>query len=300
MTVFTGTMNNQPTPYGKELRLRWYRLVERDHRMVGDVCQTFGIPKKTYYKWYARDHGYGSNDHRSRKPDAKTKLVPDLVMWIVERKKKTNYGPLKMKLEIGRVFGLTVSTTILFRLYRRKGLIRKPQRKLGWHAPLKEPLVIRKPGEGVQLDVKYVYEGGTRHYQFSVFDPWTELYYFHVFKTRESRNAAAAIEEAERYFGFPIISVQTDNGSEFRGDFHAWCEKRGLPHFFIPKSSPWWDGKVERVHRTIDDEYYQNPLRPWHTREEWLTYYNTERIHLSIGGITPREKADQYLSTVTP
>lgn len=288
------------TPYEKSIRLRWYRLVEADRRPVEDVCRIFDIPKKTYYKWYARDHGYGSGDYRSRKPDAKTKLTPDLVAWITERKRKTNYGPLKMKLEIDRAFGLAVSTTILFRLYRKKGLIRKPQRKLGWHAPLTERLTITKPGEGIQLDVKYVYENGARYYQFSVFDPWTELYYFRVFPTRESRNAAAAIEEAERYFGFPIHSVQTDNGSEFRGDFHAWCEGRGLPHFFIPKSSPYWNGKVERVHRTIDDEYYQNPYRVWCSREEWLAYYNTERIHLALNGITPREKADQYIFTVTP
>lgn len=280
--------------------MRWYRLVEAEHRPVEEVCRIFGIPKKTYYKWYARDHGYESNDYRSRKPDTKTKLTPDLKAWIAERKRKTNYGPLKMKLEIARVFNIAVSTTILFRLYRRKGLIRKPQRKLGWHAPLTEPLVITKPGDGVQLDVKYVYEGSMRHYQFSVLDSYTELHYLHVFATRESRHATIAIEEAERYFGFPIVSVQTDNGSEFRGDFHAWCEGRNLPHFFIPKKSPWWDGKVERVHRTIDDEYYQNPQRSWRSREEWLTYYNTERIHLSLGGITPREKADQYLSTVTP
>ncbi len=288
------------TPYEKEFRLRWYRLVERDKRTVEEVCRTFGLPKKTYYKWYARDHGYDSNDHRERKTDSKQKLTPELKIWIVAKKKKTNYGPLKMKMAISQELNLSVSTTILFRLYRRKGLIRKPQRKLGWHAPLTEPLVITRPGEGVQLDVKYVYESGVRKYQFSVMDPWSELYYFRVFSSRESKNAAAVIEEAERYFGFPILSVQTDNGSEFRGEFHAGCERRGLPHFFIPKKSPYWNGKVERVHRTIDEEYYQNPMRFWGTKEEWLTYYNTERIHLSINGLTPRQKADQYLSTVPP
>jgi len=288
------------SPYEREFRLRWYRLAERDKRSVREICEIFGIPKKTYYKWYARDHGYGRNDYRERKLDSKQKLTPELKIWIVAKKRKTNYGPLKMKLAMFQELGISVSTTILFRLYRRKGLIRKPQRKLGWHAPLTEPLIIAKPGEGVQLDVKYVYELGMRKYQFSVMDPHTELYYFRVFGTRESQNAAVVIEEAERYFGFPILSVQTDNGSEFRGEFHAWCEHRKLPHFFIPKKSPYWNGKVERVHRTIDEEYYQNPLRVWQTKEEWLIYYNTERIHLSINGMTPRQKADQYLSTVTP
>ncbi len=95
---------------------------------------------------------------------------------------------------------------------------------------------------------------------------------------------------AEKYFGFKISSVQTDNGSEFRGVFHYWLEKKNTPHYFIPKGSPYWNGKVERVHRTIDEEYYHNPYRIWKTPYEWLYYYNFERIHLSLNGLTPQEK----------
>ena len=289
-----------PTPYQKDLRLRWYRLVEAEHRPVGDVCALFCLPKKTYYKWYARDHGYGSKDHRPRKVDAKLKLTYEVRLYIEKTKRRTNYGPKKMRWALARKFGLTASTTIIYRFYKRRGLIRRPQRKLGWHAPLKEPLTITRPGEGIQLDVKYVYPKGRREYQFTVLDPFTEKCFAEIFPTRESKNAALVIERAALYFGFSIRSVQTDNGSEFRGDFHLWCEKRGIPHFFIPKKSPYWNGKVERVHRTVDEEFYQNPLRVWRTLHEWLTYYNTERLHETLGGITPQEKVDQVIHTVTP
>lgn len=288
------------TPYLKALRLKWYAAVERQGQTVQEACAMYGIPRKTWYKWWNQDHGRGSNDHCPRKADRKTKLTPVLRSWITERKRKTNYGPAKMALEVGRVFGITASSTIIYRLYRRKKLIRKPQKKNPWYEPLKEKLRITRPGEGVQLDVKYVWREGRRHYQFSVFDPYTEMYFFLVFPTRESRNAVTALLAAERYFGFPALSVQTDNGSEFRGEFHGYCDQRNLPHYFIPKKSPWWNGKVERVHRTMDEEYYLNPLRSWKTPEEWLTYYNTERIHLTLGGITPREKVAVALASVTP
>ena len=166
--------------------------------------------------------------------------------------------------------------------------------------PLTNPLLITQPGEGIQLDVKYVYPHGRREYQFTVIDPFTEKCYAEIFPTRESKNAALAIERASKYFGFPILSVQTDNGSEFRGGFHGWCETNHIPHFFIPKKSPYWNGKVERVHRTVDEEFYQNPFRIWRTLQEWLTYYNTERLHETLGGITPQEKVDQVIHTVTP
>ena len=154
---------------------------------------------------------------------------------------------------------------------------------------------MTRAGEGVQMDVKYVTEGGRRRYKFSVFDPYTKLYFFMIFDTKESKNSTTAFREAERYFGFTIRSVQTDNGSEARGEFHTWLTRRDTPHYFIPKSSPWWNANVERVHRTIDDEYYLNPGRIWKTPYQWLEFYNTERLHLSLGDLTPREKLQSVI-----
>ena len=145
------------------------------------------------------------------------------------------------------------------------------------------------------MDVKYVYKDNRRHYQFSVFDPYTKLYFFVIFETKESKNSIAAFVQAEKYFGFSIVSVQTDNGSEARGEFHTWLTGKQIPHYFIPKKSPWWNCHVERVHKTIDDEYYHNPFRIWTTPYQWLEYYNTERLHLSLGDLTPREKLESVI-----
>lgn len=255
-----------------------------------EVCALYDVPKKTYYKWYKRDFGLTNHEHNERLPDRKTKLTSELKQFIETIKRKTNYGPEKMRLAILQQFHISVSTTIIYRYFKKKKLIRKPQKKQPWYQPMTEKLIITEPGQGVQLDVKYVYEGGKRRYQFSVFDPYTELYHFTIFETKHSANAIAAMLNAQAYFGFKVLSVQTDNGSEFRGDFHDWLADKNLLHYFIPKRSPWWNGKVERVHKTIDEEYYHNPWRIWKTAYEWLQYYNEERIHLSINGLTPRQK----------
>jgi transposase-like protein len=278
------------SPYPKTLRIRWYRLVDKCHRTVEEVCALYDIPKKTYYKWWKRDFLVSDGKQTVRLPDKKTKLTPALKDYIRAKKAKTNYGPEKMRLVILQDFNLKVSTTILYRFYKKAKLIRKPQKKYAWYSTMTERLIITGPGQGVQLDVKHVYEFGKRRCQFSVFDPYTELYHFTIFDSRHSINATTAYLKAEAYFGFKILSVQTDNGSEFRGDFHSWLIDHNLMHYFIPKKSPWWNGKVERVHKTIDEEYYHNPFRIWKTVHEWLQYYNEERIHLSINGLTPRQK----------
>lgn len=285
-----------PKPsYPKEKRILWYQSVDRYHKTVKETCEIFDISRKTYYEWKKRDFGLTGNTVHSRLK-SNTKLTWEVKKFIEENKLKYNYGPLKMKMLVKRELDLELSTTVIYRYYRRRKLIRKPQKKSVWYEPLKEHLVIKKPGEGVQMDVKYVYEGGRRRYQFSVFDPFTHKYHFSVYESKESKNAIEAFRQAQRYFGFLILSVQTDNGSEFRGIFHDHLTRRNIPHYFIPKKSPWWNGYVERAHRTIDEEYYQNRKRIWKTPHEWLDFYNFQRIHLSLGGLTPHEK---YLKSVT-
>lgn len=288
-------MNNQSYP--RKQRFQWYLQVNKEKRSVKEVCQIFGVSRKTYYKWREQDLGLsGNTSYQSTKKQPNIKLTYPVRRFIEEQKQRTNYGPLKMKLLVKKELGLDISTTIIYRFYKKKKLIRKPQRKQPWYEPLKYHLTIVKPGQGVQIDTKYVYEQGVRMYQFSVFDPFTEKYHFTVFPSKESKNAIKAFKLAQKYFGFKILSVQTDNGSEFRGAFHSWLTKKDIPHYFIPKSSPYWNGKVERVHRTIDDEYYHNPFRVWKTPYEWLEYYNFERIHLSLNGLTPQEKLLEYVT----
>jgi IS30 family transposase len=282
--------------HDREQRFKWYRQINKYSRSVKETCSIFGISRKTYYYWRLRDYGYLESNYRPVKVQPNLKLTNEVRKIIEECKLKTNYGPLKMKQYLEKNHDISLSTTIIYRYYQKKKLIRKPQKKLPWYQPMKEPITIVKQGQGVQMDVKYVYEEGIRKYQFSVFDPYTKKYHFTIFGTRESKNAICAFQEAQKYFGFKILSIQTDNGSEFRGCFHDWLTKNNTPHYFIPKKSPYWNANVERVHRTIDDEYYQNPLRVWDTVYEWLHYYNFERMHLSLGGLTPQEKVLQSVT----
>jgi len=114
----------------------------------------------------------------------------------------------------------------------------------------------------------------------------------------EAQATIEAFKEAEQMFPFKILGVQTDNASENRGVFHQYLGQQGIAHYFIPKSSPNWDGTVERAHGVIDQEFYLNPNRPWKTLKEYLHWYNHERIHLGkyLNGLTPVEKLQQQYS----
>lgn len=276
--------------YDREQRFKWYLQVDRYHRSVKETCKIFGVSRKCYYKWRLRDYGKRDNRYLPFKNQPNLKLTYEVRRFIEYHKLISNYGPLKMKLLVKKELNLDISTTIIYRYYKKRKLIRKPQKRLPWYEPMKKAVNIVCPGEGVQMDVKYVYLDRVKRYQFSVLDPFTEKHYFLVFSTKESKNAIITFKGAEKYFSFKILSVQTDNGSEFRGCFHDFLSKNNITHYFIPKKSPYWNAQIERVHRTIDDEYYQNPYRIWKTPYEWLNYYNFQRIHLTLNGLTPEEK----------
>jgi transposase len=195
------------TKYDRGQRFKWYLQTDKYRRTVKETCKIFGISRKCYYKWKNRDYEKGGDTYLPIKNQPNLKLTYEVRKFIEKEKLRTDYGPLKMKIWVKRKLDINISTTIIYRYYKRKGLIRKPQKKLSWYQPMKKALIIKKEGQGAQMDVKYVYESRKRMFQFLVFDPYTCKYHFSVFSSKESRNAIIAFQKAEKYFGFKIESV---------------------------------------------------------------------------------------------
>jgi transposase InsO family protein len=290
----------QQAAYPSKIRGKWYFLVEKAGKKVEEVCDMYAISKKTYYKW--RNIDRGSRMYISKKEHPQTKLKDELKTFVCEEKLRINYGPRKMKLLVKRRFNVDVSTTAIYNLYLKKKLIRRPQKKLPWYKPIKEAVIPKKPGDVVQMDAKHVWESGVRRYQRTFIDIFTGTQFAYVTGSMTSADTILAFQKAEQYFLFKILGIQSDNGSENRGEFHQHLGQLGIVHYFIPKSSPTWDGAVERAHGVIDQEYYLNATRPWKTLSEYLLWYNQERIHLGkyLNGLTPMEKFLQYQQKTSP
>ncbi len=282
----------------RDVRFRWYLQVEKYGKTIKEVCGIFGISKKTYHKWYNADHGYGPNEHHPRSMHPDTKLTPTIQRIVKEAKLKYNYGPLKMRLYLKDECGLDVSTTAIYKFFKKKKLIRKPQKKQPWYRPMKRRLKVKRPGQNVQIDVKYV-PGPDRTwvYQYRFSDVLTSYQFSIDCLDRSAEASCYAFRRAERFFPFLIRGVQTDNGGEFRGTFAEYMRSRDITHRFIPKRSAPWNGKVERANRSIDDEYYLNPTKPWKSLEEYTHWHNERRFHLGKGmrGRTPIQRYEQYL-----
>lgn len=289
-------MAGTPLSAPREMRARWYLQVDKYGKTVKDICGIFGVSRKTYYKWYNLDHHLALRNSKRRGLHPQTKLTPKIKMVVYETKVKYNYGPKKMKIFLEKNHGIKVTANVIYKYYKRKKLIRKPQKRQSWYTPLKEPYHAKIAGENVQLDIKYVPGADLSwSYQYRFLDTITNLQYSVETKSKDSYATIWTFQQAKRYFPFPILGIQTDNGSEFRGAFHRFLINRRIIHRYIPKRSAPWNGQVERANRSVDDEYYLNFSRPWHTLKAYTHWYNHERPHLGKGmnGLTPYQK---YLS----
>jgi transposase InsO family protein len=255
------------------------------------VTKEYHVSVKTVHTWYHRSK-YGKKYVPKRIQPA-TKLTREITAYIEHEKHKANPGPLKLSLMIKRQFGVSVSSTIVYRYLKKKKLIRRPQKKLPWYTPLKEHIYPKRPGELVQLDIKYVWIDGKRKYQRTFVDVYTGIPFAHIGTSKDDDTTITAFKQATAYYPFRIDGIQTDNGGEFRGTFHHHLLEQGIAHYFIPKKSPQWNGCVERLHRSMDEEYYLNPNKEsFPTLGSYLKWYRFERISLSknLYGLTPQEK----------
>src|SRR5436309_9781074 len=71
------------------------------------------------------------------------------------------------------------------------------------------------------------------------------------------KNAVSFVDEVRRRLPVAIERIQTDHGNEFGTDFTWHLRDLGISHRHIPPGCPESNGKVERSHRTDEDEFYR-------------------------------------------
>jgi len=94
--------------------------------------------------------------------------------------------------------------------------------------------------------------------------------------------------------------VRTDRGHEFQALFHWHLADQGIGHVYIKARTPQLNGKVERSHRTDQQEFYQllsytDDVDLAQRLAEWETFYNYHRPHGAFAGKTPYETLRERL-----
>jgi transposase InsO family protein len=133
-------------------------------------------------------------------------------------------------------------------------------------------------------------------YLHTALDDHCRLAYTEILPDERKETAVAFWTRAQAFFtaaGIPVRRVITDNGSCYRS--RLWRDTlraAGITHKRTRPYRPQTNGKVERYHRTLADEWayahlYTSDTARAATLPDWLHFYNHHRGHTGIGGHPP-------------
>jgi len=108
------------------------------------------------------------------------------------------------------------------------------------------------------------------------------------------------LRAAQAAITFNCASFPTCYGHEFQAQSHWHVEDKGIRHAYIKPSSPQLNGKVERSHRSDEQEFYQllsytGDVYLNAKLAEWEQFYHLARPHGAHNGKTPYEALREKL-----
>ena len=274
---------------------------KENNMKVMHIARKYRTTRTTVYRWLHRymdegKDGLLNKSNRPKRPHPRA-LKKQIVRLIVRIRKKTKYGPRRIRFMLSERH-IKVSEYAVYKTIKRHNLILKPKNRKKKY----KRVYVKDPGLDVQVDTKYLdtLPGKPyRYYQYTATDSATRLRVLRIYDEKNVSNSIRFLEEIVRNLPFPVKAVRTDNGIEFTNRVfyreHAFtkeCVRLGIRHILNRPAYPQANGKVERSHRTDDEEFYRRYTvkdpREWQYRlPRWEHEYNYKRPHQALNNLTP-------------
>jgi transposase InsO family protein len=320
-------MSHRNAPLSETGRLRLACCVVEDGWSLRRAAERFQVAVTTAARWAGRYRELGiagMADRSSRPHRSPTRTPTRTERRIIKVRVIRRWGPAR----IAYLLGLNVST--VHPVLTRYGLA-----KLRWLDRPTGRVIRRMEsaccGDLVHVDVKKLGKipagGGWRmvgravgranrqadkssgvitryrnprqgyHFLHTAIDAHSRLVYSELLADERKETAAAFWLRANTWFnncGITVRKVLTDNGSCYRS--YAFRDALGdINHRRTRPYRPQTNGKVERFHRTLADEWayarlYTSDAERCDEFPRWLHTYNHHRGHTALGGQPPASR----------
>jgi transposase InsO family protein len=319
-------VSHRNAPLSETGRLRLARCVVEDGWSLRRAAERFQVAVTTAARWAGRyrELGAAGMADRSSRPHHSPNRTPTRIeRRIIKVRVIRRWGPAR----IAYLLRLNVST--VHNVLRRYGIAR-----LRWLDRATGRVVRRMEsahcGDLVHVDVKKLgkipagggwrllgrsagqhnsqadktgtrnkYRNPVRGYHFihTALDAHSRLVYSELLPDERKDTAAEFWLRANGWFGecgIVVRKVLTDNGSCYRS--HAFNDALGdIEHRRTHPYRPQTNGKVERFHRTLADEWayaqlYTSDAARCEEYPRWLHAYNHHRGHTALGGQSPASR----------
>jgi transposase InsO family protein len=320
-------VSHRNAPLSETGRLRLARCIVEDGWSLRRAAERFQVAVTTAQRWAKRyrEEGSAGMVDRSSRPHRSPNQTPTRTeRRIIKVRVLRRWGPAR----IAYLLALNVSTVhrVLsrYKLARLRWLDRPTGRVI-------RRMESARPGDLVHVDVKKLGKipagGGWRklgktagrknaradrsggviqkdgaagrgyHFLHTAIDAHSRLAYSEMLSDELKETASDFWTRANTWFlesGITVRNVLTDNGSCYRS--HAFGKALGtVKHRRTRPYRPQTNGKVERFHRTLADEWayarlYTTDAERCAEYPTWVHHYNHHRGHTALGGQTPASR----------
>jgi putative transposase len=273
---------------------------------VTELCELYGISRKTGYKWIDRYlyHGPAGLEERSRRPrHSVNETPPEIVAALLEvRRRHPTWGAKKLLAIVHKRhprWPLPCRSTVCD-ILRRNGMVRKPRQRRRIGHPGKPNTAILAPNDLWSADFKGQFKtrDGIYCYPLTVTDGFSRyLLGCQALYSTAVAGAKPVFTRLFKEYGLPY-RIRTDNGVPFATNtlarlsaLSAWWIRLGVLPELIEPGKPQQNGRHERMHKTLKAEATRPPAGSLPAQQRkfnrFREEYNDERPHEALDQQTP-------------
>ena len=278
----------------------------RDRLSVTELCELYGVSRKTGYKWIDRYlmHGPQGLEERSRRPSTSPRQTPDhVVAAILEaRRRHPSWGAKKLLSILCKRHPRWPwpARSTVYDILSRHGLVPKKRKRRVIGHPGKPTSSIDAPNDVWSADFKGHFKTGDGHYCYplTITDGYSRfLLSCQALSSTSVAEAKPVFMRVFKEFGLPR-RIRTDNGVPFAtntlarlSQLSAWWVRLGILPEFIEPGKPQQNGRHERMHRTLKAETTRPPGANLRAQQQKFNHFrdefNHERPHEALDMRTP-------------
>ncbi len=289
--------------------IRFVMLAQSARFTMTELCEQFGISRKTGYKHLDRYAAGGlkalaARSHRPHQfPQRTDAAVEGLIL--AERRLHRTWGPKKLHkvLEVKHGIESPPARSTIGEILRRHGLSVQRRRKPGMYIALNDGLTVpTRPNHVWTVDFKgwFLLGNGERCDPLTVCDRYSRyLLACRAQPNQQFKGTLRTFQALMRQAGVPEV-IRVDHGTPFASiglgrlsSLSIWWIEQGIAVEFTHLASPQDNGSHERMHRDLKTEAIDPPSINYAAQqrrfERWQHTYNNERPHESLGQQRPCE-----------